>query len=214
MTKFHHPVNSLWVKIKDPCSSWGVVLTQILMFGAGCGLVIQLSPTLCNLMDCSPPGSSVHGISQARILEWVGVSFSRESSRPRDWTWISCIAGGFFTNWATREDLFGDLWLKDELNNSQCTWYTKIEPGLLCGAKGTLPFGEQKQSSEVTVPEENSPPDGRQDRVLWATFPHQSFWPLWFCSPGESHLSIVLWGYTSGEMSFMELFDFSIIFYF
>ena len=42
-------------------------------------------------MDCKPPGSSVHGISQARILEWIGVSFSRESSQPRDWNWVSCL---------------------------------------------------------------------------------------------------------------------------
>jgi len=47
-------------------------------------------------MGCSPPGSSVHGISQARILEWVAISFSR-SSRPRDQTHVSCLAGGFFT---------------------------------------------------------------------------------------------------------------------
>ena len=49
---------------------------------------------LCDLLDCSPPGSSVHGISQARILEWVAISFSRGSSWPRDQTCISCIAGG------------------------------------------------------------------------------------------------------------------------
>jgi len=48
-------------------------------------------------MDCSSPGSSVHGISQARILEWVAISFSRGSSQPRDQTHISCIAGEFFT---------------------------------------------------------------------------------------------------------------------
>ena len=47
-------------------------------------LVTQLCLTLCNPMDCSPPGSSVHGILQARILEWVAISFSRGSSRPRD----------------------------------------------------------------------------------------------------------------------------------
>ena len=47
-------------------------------------------------MDCSLPGSSVHGIFQARILEWVAISFSRGSSQPRDRTWVSCIAGGFF----------------------------------------------------------------------------------------------------------------------
>ena len=54
-------------------------------------------------MDCSPPCSSVHGISQVRILEWVPIPFSRGSSQPRDWTQISCTAGQFFTIWATRE---------------------------------------------------------------------------------------------------------------
>ena len=63
-------------------------------------------PTLCNPMDCSPPGSSLHGISQARILEWVAISFSRGSSRSKDRTCVSCvscIAGRFFTTGPTRE---------------------------------------------------------------------------------------------------------------
>ena len=48
-------------------------------------------------MDCySPPGSSVHGIFQARILEWVAIPFARGSSRPRDWTWVFCISSRFF----------------------------------------------------------------------------------------------------------------------
>ena len=54
-------------------------------------------------MDCSLPGSSVHGISQARILEWVAIPFSRGSSWPRDWNRISCISGRFFIIWVTRE---------------------------------------------------------------------------------------------------------------
>ena len=54
-------------------------------------LVIQSCPTLCDPMDCSPPGSSVHGISQARILEWVAISLSRGPSQPRDGTRVSCI---------------------------------------------------------------------------------------------------------------------------
>ena len=67
-------------------------------------LVIQLCPTLWDPMDCSPPASSVHGILKATILEWVAISFSsRGYSWPRDWTWVSCIAGRFFTIWATRE---------------------------------------------------------------------------------------------------------------
>ena len=47
--------------------------------------------------DCSPPGSSVHGILQARIIDWVANPFSRGSSQPKDWTQVSCIAGRFFT---------------------------------------------------------------------------------------------------------------------
>ena len=57
---------------------------------------------LCNFMECSPPGSSAHGIFQT-ILEWVAMRFSRQSSQPRDWTRVSCMAGKFFTIWATRE---------------------------------------------------------------------------------------------------------------
>ena len=59
-------------------------------------------------MECSPPGSSVHGISQARILEWIAIPFSRGSARPRDRTHIpcvSCIAGGFFARWATEDSI-------------------------------------------------------------------------------------------------------------
>ena len=59
---------------------------------------IQSCPTLCIPMDYT-----VHGILQAKILEWVAFSFSRGSSQSRDWTQVSHIAGGFFTSWATRE---------------------------------------------------------------------------------------------------------------
>ena len=109
-------------------------------------LVAQSGPTLCNPMDCSPPGFSVHEDSPGKdsevgchallqgvfptqgsnpgllhfrqilyhlshqgspwILEWVAYPFSRGISRPRNWTRVSCIAGGFFTNWAIREALF------------------------------------------------------------------------------------------------------------
>ena len=65
--------------------------------------VTQSCPTLCDPMDCSPPGSSVHGILQARILEWVAISFSRGPSQPRDQTQVSRIAGRRFNLWATRE---------------------------------------------------------------------------------------------------------------
>ena len=65
-----------------------------------CCSVAKSYPTLCDSMDCSLPGSSVHGILQARILEWVTIPFSRGSRLD---PWVSCIAGGFFTVWATRE---------------------------------------------------------------------------------------------------------------
>ena len=65
-----------------------------------CVLDTRLCPTLCDPKDCSPPGSSVHGILQARIPEWGAVSFSRGSSWPRDRTWVSCTAGRFFAVWA------------------------------------------------------------------------------------------------------------------
>ena len=69
-------------------------------------LVTRSCPILCDPMDYSPPpGSSVHGILQARILEWVARLFARQSSQLRDWTLVSCIAGRFFTIWATRKDL-------------------------------------------------------------------------------------------------------------
>ena len=64
-------------------------------------LVAQMGPTLWNPMDCNPPASSVRGILQARILEWVAIPFSRASSQPKDWTQFSCIAGRFFTIRAT-----------------------------------------------------------------------------------------------------------------
>ena len=60
-------------------------------------LVAQSHLTLCDPTDCSPPGSSVHGILQARILEWVAIPFARGSSQPRNRTRVSCIAGRFFT---------------------------------------------------------------------------------------------------------------------
>ena len=65
--------------------------------------VAQSCLTLCDPVDCSLPGSSVHGILQARILEWVAISFSRESSQPRDWTQVSHIVGRRLNLWATRE---------------------------------------------------------------------------------------------------------------
>ena len=70
--------------------------STVLVLWCGC-YVAKLCPTLRDTMDYSPPGSSVHGIPQARILEWVAISFSRASSQLRGQTQVSCITGRFFT---------------------------------------------------------------------------------------------------------------------
>ena len=72
---------------------------------------------------CNPMNYTVHGILQARILEWVAYPFSRGFSRPRNWTRVSCIAGGFFTNWATRE--------AHGLYSSAIFWKGNPWPGLI-----------------------------------------------------------------------------------
>ena len=71
-----------------------------------CCLSSKSCLTLCNPMDCSPTVSSVHGVLQARILEWLVIFFSRESSWPMSWTRVSCIAVRFFTFCTTRKTHF------------------------------------------------------------------------------------------------------------
>ena len=81
-----------------------------------CAQLLQLCPTLCNPMDCSPQDSSVHGIPQARILEWVAMPSSRASSQPRDSTCVSCIsstAGRFFTSQAPGKHKVGRKEVKE-----------------------------------------------------------------------------------------------------
>ena len=63
------------------------------------------APLSMEFVDCNLPGSSVHGIFQAKTLEWFAISFSRESSWPRDWTCVSCIGRWVLYHWATRETL-------------------------------------------------------------------------------------------------------------
>ena len=72
----------------------------------GEGEVAQSCPILCDPIVCSLPAFSIHGILQARIMEWVTISFSRGSSRPRDWIRVSHIGGRRFNLWATREALY------------------------------------------------------------------------------------------------------------
>ena len=87
--------------------SWSERVNLLLKNMPGVLKELQSCPTLCDPMKCSPPGSSVHGTLQARILEWVAVPSSRASSWPGDQTCVSYnylhLAGGFFTTSATWE---------------------------------------------------------------------------------------------------------------
>ena len=82
-----------------PLKALGKDLFQTYLLASGTKL-LQSCPALCDPMDCSPPGSFVHGMLQARILKWVAMPSSRGSSQPRDPTHgscrVSCITGGFF----------------------------------------------------------------------------------------------------------------------
>ena len=89
-----------------------------------CMLVAQSCPTLSSPTDCSPPGFSVHGILQVRILEWITLPSSRGSSRPRDRNQVSCIASGLFTIWTTREALCSNKKFKKSYKwNATCESY-------------------------------------------------------------------------------------------
>ena len=90
-----------------PHSSFSSVQFSSVQFSS----VAQSCLTLCDPMDYSLPRSSVHGILQARILEWVAISFSRGSSRPRDQTQVSRIVGRCFTIWTTREALIKGMYI-------------------------------------------------------------------------------------------------------
>ena len=93
--------------------------------------VTQSCPTLCDPVDYSPPGSSVHGILQARILEWVAISFSRGSSWPKDRTQVSHIAGRCFNPWATRKAPEYIMWnarLDDAQTGIKIAWKKYQQP--------------------------------------------------------------------------------------
>ena len=97
-------------------------------------LVAQSCLSLCSPNDCSPPHPSVHGTSQARILEGVAIPLSRGSSQSRDWTRVFCIAGRFFTVWATREarsNLRGHLVVAQSvfwISLKSCAWWDFERP--------------------------------------------------------------------------------------
>ena len=91
------------IRLPFEYSSFYSIVLQMFVSIKPTSEVAQLCQTLCNLMDCSLPGSSIQGIFQARVLEWVAISLYRGSSWPRDWTRVSRITGSCFTVWAISE---------------------------------------------------------------------------------------------------------------
>ena len=110
--------------------------------------VAQSFSTLLDPMDRSPPGSSVHGILQARTLEWVAISFSRGSSQPRDLIWISSTAGRLFAVWATRESPSPEILT---INKPQCFFFLML---LLIKKKFMLLFHEAEDPQTRPLPED------------------------------------------------------------
>ena len=104
--------------------------------------------TLCDPMNHSLPGSYVHGILQARILEWVANPFSRRASWPGDWTQVSCIAGRFFTIWATRE---APIIIKEGLITADCDCSHEIKRRLLLGRKVMTNLDRILKSRDITL---------------------------------------------------------------
>ena len=112
-----------------------------------CPVCAQSCSPLCDPMDCSPPGSSVHGIFQARILEWLAISSSRGSSWLRDWTNISCIGRQVLYHWATWEaqECVYEALLKPWNTPLLYTWTSLVNDNLAitCGfSKGNDPVFE------------------------------------------------------------------------
>ena len=133
-------------------------------------LVAQLCLTLCDPMDCSPAGSSVYGILQARILEWVAIPFSRRSSQLRDWTQVSCIASRFFTTepqlgtkegWALRNWCFQTVVLEKTLESSlDCKDIKSVD------SKGNQPWifiGSTDAGAEALI----LWPPGAKSQLIW-----------------------------------------------
>ena len=110
-----------------------------------CYLVVKLCRFFCDCMDCSPAGSSVHWISQARILEWVAISFPRGSSLSKDWTWVSYIGRWVLYHWATWEAPLEWLLLNKHKSWWRCRkiWTMTVNGNVKCSSS----YGKKYSSS-------------------------------------------------------------------
>ena len=144
--------------------------------------VAQSCPTLCNPVDYNLPAFSVHGIFQARILEWVVISFSRRSSQHRDWTQVSRIVGRCFTIWATGKSTS----TKNEAPHTSC-W-------LVCAKRRKQAFWPNPSMRPISLMQGLSPHGGlkgQHDLCPGASGPHGPFSPssCLHCSHTGLHLS-------------------------
>ena len=124
--------------------------------------VTQLCPTLRDPMDCSLLGSSIRGVLQARIVEWVAMPSSRGSSQPRDWTQVSHIAGRFFTIWATREASQPPLFFSMKESESEVaqSCLTLCDPWTVAHqAPPSMGFSRQEYWSGLPFPSPGDLPD-------------------------------------------------------
>ena len=124
-------------------------------------------------MNCSPPGSIVHGILQARILEWVAIPFSRGSSQPKDWTQVLCIAGGFLTIWATRDILGSSKGVKSLVE--QYHYSKKLDDYIMTSKSLTLTLIPQMILWE-NMTENEKKKKKLSVRLLWNVFSRQGEW--------------------------------------
>ena len=137
-----------------------------------CVLLPRLCPTLCDPMDCSPPGSSVLEIPQARILEWVAMPSSRGSSRAMYRTRVSCIASRFFTFWDTREVYRCINWGLGDVCELESTHYS---PPLFYSSKVLKLELEPRQFVSYPFVLYFSQVKGKGNLKNWMDLP-----PLWF----------------------------------
>ena len=119
-------------------------------------------PALCGLMDCSPPGSSVHGIVQARVLEWGAIAFSRASSQPRDQAQVSCVVGRRFPIpiWATREVCWYIALNFEEIMTQSLPHC--LRQFMLCSGRKGFPSGSAVQNLPTKAGDVGSNPGSRK----------------------------------------------------
>ena len=137
-----------------------------------CVYLIQSCPTLCNPMDCRPPGSSVHGLLQPRVLEWVDISSSKGSSRPWDRTSVSCIsctAGRFFTTEPQGKPRIPCNWFQkvQHINTETHFWHKGYESIFFSPLLSSFFFLKKKDN---TMWFQNASP------CLETNLPHHSAW--------------------------------------